>query len=305
MTTATVPALEIGGTHVSGALISAATWSVAPDSLLRHPLRSDGNAREILAAIVECGNSMRAPGDARWGVALPGPFDYERGIGLFEGVAKFESLYGVDVRRALLDGLRPPASDVVFINDADAFLVGEWVAGAAIGHRRAVAITLGYGVGSAFIRDGVVISDDPSVPSEGRVDLLTIGGRPLEDTVSRRAIVARYAQLAGASEAAGLDVLEIADRARNGETIAREVLDGAMRALGATLGPWLTRFGATVLVVGGSMSASWDLLAGPLSEGITSEDASLGGRLSLVSARQPGYSALIGAAWRAAGQVAR
>jgi glucokinase len=73
-----------------------------------------------------------------------------------------------------------------------------------------------------------------------------------------------------------------------------------MRALGAALAPWLARFGASVLVVGGSMSASWDLLAEPLSEGITGGEPSLADRLSLVSARQPAYSALIGAAWLAA-----
>jgi glucokinase len=300
MTTASLPALDVGGTHVSAALVSAATWSVVPESIRRQPLRSDGTAQEILAAIVECANSVHSTTGQRWGAAVPGPFDYERGIGLFEGVAKFESLFGVDVRRALLDGLQPPASDVVFLNDADAFLLGEWVAGAAVGHHRAVAITLGTGVGSAFLSDGVVISEHPSVPREGRVDLLPIAGRPLEETVSRRAILARYAQLVGSSAAGGRDVLEIAGRARHGEVAARQVLDDAMTALGVTLAPWLARFGATVLVVGGSMAASWDLLAGALRRSITDTEPASAARLTVVRARQPTYAALIGAAWHAA-----
>ena len=42
----------------------------------------------------------------------------------------------------------------MFVNDAEAFGLGEWRAGAARGRRRAVAITLGTGVGSVFVADG-------------------------------------------------------------------------------------------------------------------------------------------------------
>jgi glucokinase len=42
------------------------------------------------------------------------------------------------------------------VNDAAAFGLGEWVAGAATGAGRAVAITLGTGVGSAFVDNGSV-----------------------------------------------------------------------------------------------------------------------------------------------------
>jgi glucokinase len=301
MTDDLVPALDIGGTHVIGALVSSDSWRVVPESSRQHPLRPDGSAQELLRGILECANSIGARPLQRWGAALPGPFDYARGIGLFEGVAKFEALYGVDVRRALLDGLHPPGRDVVFINDADAFLLGEWVAGAAAGHTRAAGITLGTGVGSAFLVDGVVVADDQGVPPEGRVDLLTIAGRPLEETVSRRAILARYAEVVGPEAAASLDVQHVADRARGGEAAARKVLDEAMSALGSTLAPWLARFGATVLVVGGSMAESWDLLATALGAGINNVEPELARRIILLRAHRLRDAALIGAAWHAAG----
>jgi glucokinase len=60
--------------------------------------------------------------------ALPGPFDYRQGIGLYHGVGKFETLCGVNLRgRSRL----PRCKSVTFLNDANAFLLGEWWAGAA------------------------------------------------------------------------------------------------------------------------------------------------------------------------------
>jgi glucokinase len=126
----------------------------------------------------------------------------------------------------LLDGL-PGAARVAFLNDADAFLVGEWAAGAGRGHTRVAGITLGTGIGSAFLADGRIVSTGHDVPPRGEVHLVSIDGRPLEDTVSRRAIVAEYARLAGGDRARpALDVVDIAARARGGEAPAQAAIDG-------------------------------------------------------------------------------
>jgi glyoxylase-like metal-dependent hydrolase (beta-lactamase superfamily II) len=50
---------------------------------------------------------------------MPDPFDYERGIGLFRGVAKFEALYGVDVRAALAAALPASGSIALLYDDPD------------------------------------------------------------------------------------------------------------------------------------------------------------------------------------------
>jgi glucokinase len=85
---------------------------------------------------------------------------------------------------------------------------------------------------------------------------MAIGGRPLEDVVSRRAIRGAWADAGGDPE---WDVREIAAAARHGDATARRVLDAAMTALGRVVGRCVNAFVADVLVVGGSMSASWDL----------------------------------------------
>ncbi|MFC8125839.1 ROK family protein [Streptomyces sp. NPDC057302] len=251
--------LEIGGTHVTAALVDPLRTRVR--RRVRRPLDARGDAEHVLGAIVRCAGELQVPAGQVWAVAVPGPFDHEKGIARFEGVGKFDDLYGIDVRAVLLDGVWPRPADVVFLNDAHAFSLGEWRAGASAGHRRCVGITLGTGVGSAFLADGVACRDGPGVPPEGRVDLLRRCGAPLEHSVSRRAILARY----GDRDA---DVRDIAVRAREGERWAGQVLAEALAALGTVLAPCVRDFGASAVVVGGAMALSWDLVGPALRVGL-------------------------------------
>ncbi|MFJ2766372.1 ROK family protein [Streptomyces sp. NPDC087300] len=272
--------VELGGTHVTAALVDPGTATVA--RTVRRPLDARGRAEHILGAVVRCATDLAAPEGLVWGVAVPGPFDHDKGIARFAGVGKFDDLYGIDVRAVLLDGVWPRPAHAVFLNDAHAFLLGEWRSGAARGHERCAGITLGTGVGSAFLVGGEPRREGPGIPPQGRIDLVQVGGRPLEDAVSRRAILARYGDLT-------VDVSDIAERARAGERHARHVLEGAFTMLGAVLAPRLRDFGATVLVVGGAMAASWDLLRPALRAGlgdtpVTLRAAGLGEHAALVGA---------------------
>src|SRR5207237_2105693 len=132
---------DVGGTHVSAARVDLAAATV------------DGSARfdfdgDELGTLVDAATSVRAD---RLGVAIPGPFDYTRGVSAIRH--KLQSLYGVDLRGELANALEIAPGAVVFLNDADAFLLGEAWAGAARGHARALGVTLGTGLGSAFLAD--------------------------------------------------------------------------------------------------------------------------------------------------------
>jgi glucokinase len=245
------PVLEIGGTHVTAARVDTTTWRVVGE-VSRVDLHPDGPREHLLDRFAAAARTVDAPSGATWGVAIPDPFDYRRGVGLFEGVGKFEALYGVDLNVALRDRI---GAAPVFVNDADAFTLGEWAVGAASGSARCVGLTLGSGVGSGWLVDGAVVSTGPGVPPNGRIHRLTVLGRPLEDVMSRRAIRAAYAREVGGDA----DVREIAELARAGRPAAVSVLRPALSALGQVLGPALRDFDADVLVVGGSMAASWDL----------------------------------------------
>ena len=85
--------------------------------------------------MVEAGRSLRPDDGSLWGVAIPGPFDYVRGIADFHGVGKFDALRGVDLGDVLRRTLTRANGRVSFVNDAEAFAIGEWASGAAQGHR--------------------------------------------------------------------------------------------------------------------------------------------------------------------------
>src|SRR6185503_5774443 len=170
--------------------------------------------------------------------------EYERGVSLIRGVAKLDALYGADLRAVLSAAVGVKPADVSFINDASAFLIGEWWAGKAHGDGRSVGITLGTGLGSAFMSRGQIVESDPDVPPEGRLDLIPFRGAPVEETLSSRGLRAAYG-------AGSPDVIEIAKRARAGEQHALDVLRRFGSALGEFLAPWVERFAPTCVVLGG------------------------------------------------------
>jgi len=293
------PVLEIGGTHLTAALVDTTSWSVVDGTTTRSHLQSGGTADELIEAIVRGAQTLDPDHGTEWAVAIPGPFDYERGIGLFENVGKFDSLRGFDVRSALTEGIRPRPSFVHFLNDADAFGVGEFAGGAARGAARAVCITLGTGIGSAYLVHGEPTNDGPGVPPEGSAHLIQYKGRPLEETVSRRAILAGYATAVGGAEDAAIDVREIAELAREGRQPASQILNGAFSALGVALAGSLHEFGATRLVIGGSMARSWDIVEPAIRLGLSSVFAEFDS-LEICQAQRPDDAPLVGAAFWAA-----
>lgn len=258
-----VPVLEIGGTHVTAAVVDSVTGTLtAPPA--RTALDSNADAARILTTLTNAGVALGVRDGAHWGIAMPDPFDYPHGIGRFHGVGKFEALDGVNVGASLSRSLRADA--ITFVNDADAFTLGEALGEAGpVRPRRCVGLTLGTGVGSGWVVDGSIVSAGAGLPPGGRIHLLMVHDAPLEQTMSRRAI--RRAYLAATGDATA-DVRDIAAFARAGDVTARQVLAYALRSLGEALGPCLHEFAADILIVGGSMSLSWDLLEPWLRDGL-------------------------------------
>ncbi|MFB8140700.1 ROK family protein [Streptomyces parvus] len=298
-----VPVLEIGGTHVTAALVDMTTGLPVAGSVVRRPVSADAGSTEILDSFAEAARHVPAPGGAHWGVAVPGPFDYAAGVGKFRGIGKFEALHDVDVGAELSDRLPHPRA-ISFLNDADAFALGEHHSGAAARRDRSVCVTLGTGVGSSFLCDGRPVTEGPAVPPEGRAHRIDVDGLPLEEVISRRAIRARYARAAGlGGPAEAPDVSAIAELARGADRHAAATISGCFTALGRALAPWCVAFRPDVMVIGGSMAASWDLIGPALRAGLVTGAEAAGpeadrvvAAMDLRTARRPDDAPLIGAA---------
>jgi glucokinase len=249
-----VGALDIGGTHVTAGRVHIESKAVEAGTRVRIAL-SPATGPGLVERIVETAAAVATPEMRRFGVAAPGPFDYAAGISRI--AHKLPGLYGVDLRRELgsaLDLTDPRA--ITFLNDAEAFLLGEWWAGAARGHVRVVGITLGTGLGSAFLEHGRIVRSDTRVPADGALYALAFRGAPVEETISRRALLASY----GADSEEVTDVEQVAARGRAGERRARLVFQELAADLAEFLGPTLEGFAPTCLVVGGSIARAWELL---------------------------------------------
>jgi glucokinase len=269
-----VHALDVGGTHVNAAIVEITGSESRIVSRAGHDLDSAGAREDVLEGLVRAALELKVDGDEMdLAIAMPGPFDYATGHGTFVGVGKFGSIAGVDLRDEFSKRLGTTPGRVRFLNDADAYGLGEWAFGGVGRPERLVCVTLGTGVGSAFIDNGTAVDSGPEVPVDGEAHLLTYRGLPLEESVSTRAILRAFTQTTSKM----YDVRRIAEVARGGDSDARGVLDEAMRALGIAMAPWLESFRASVFVVGGSMAKSWDILEAPLVAALEESGARLDG----------------------------
>lgn len=152
-----VIASDIGGTHITAAVIDTELWKVMEDSICRHHVDSHADAKSILSAWATPFQHVirnNANAASLIGIAMPGPFDYENGISRMRDQDKYDNLYGMDIRGELADRTGVAGSDIRFINDAAAFLQGEVFAGGHNGHAKILGITLGTGLGSATWKQG-------------------------------------------------------------------------------------------------------------------------------------------------------
>jgi glucokinase len=149
-----VVGFDVGGTRLkAGAVTRSGRWRarrVAPSEAHRGPRFLLARlAAEVRAISRRLGAPPRAVG-----LALPGAIRPDRGIVLLPG--RLRGLEGFPLVPALRRALGVP---VVADNDARLAMLAEWKYGHARGHRWALAITIGTGVGSGVLLDGRILRD--------------------------------------------------------------------------------------------------------------------------------------------------
>ena len=244
-----VLAFDVGGSHVAAAVCSEGDYRLGAVSSAPHPATHTCDA--FIGLLHNLGVRAGASGDGVTGamLAVPGPFDLKAGVSLMRH--KLPYLYGVDLRKELAARFGWQPSQVRFLNDADAYLLGEIGAGAARGFPRAVGLTLGTGIGSAFAIDGSLVTSGPGVPNAGEIWNLPYRGGIVEDFVSSRAIVGNYERNAGARR----EVVDLAASA-TADSAAADAFREFGQHLGEVIRTLLADFHADVIVLGGGISRS-------------------------------------------------
>lgn len=240
--------VDIGGSHITAALVDTATGTIVPDTWQRESVPATGTAEEIIEAwskvIAASYASHRLP--TRIGIAMPGPFDYENGISYIKGQHKYESLYGLNIKELLAAKLGFPKEYIRLTNDAACFLQGEVFAGAARDHQEVIGLTLGTGLGSStFFHSNVQDAAWWNTPFRESI---------AEDYLSGRWFVNRYYQLTN------LVVPNVKQLLNTNDTQHIKIIfDEFGIALGEFLSEKLRQQPAALVIIGGNIAQAFAL----------------------------------------------
>jgi len=263
---------DIGGSHISCAAVDLSSGKVLKDTLSEREVDNKAHANVIIKVWTDAlkGALSKVPAEKVKGIAfaMPGPFDYVKGISYIKGVAKYENLYGFNIHDAIASSLGTDESFLIrFMNDASSFAVGEAWAGSASAVNRSLSITLGTGFGSAFISNRIPIVDGPEVPKLGCVYHIPYKDGIADDYFSTRWFLGRYKALTGKELKGVKDIAGLADS----DKIASGLFTEFGTNLGKFLAPFLINFKAEMLVIGGNISNAYALFGKQFEESLPEE----------------------------------
>ena len=251
--------VDIGGSHIACCAVDLAAGRTE-GRVVDMPVDSKAAKRDILRAWSDAISAVVGERAAAHltgiGFAMPGPFDYRTGVAKFAGTDKFESLFGVHVETELRKIVGVPAP-MRFINDATAFAIGTAWRGAAKSFRRSIAVTLGTGIGSAFIEDGIPVVSRDDVAEHGCVWHLPFRDGIVDDYISTRWFEKEYLSSTGNTVNGVRPIAEEAGKNPDVAAIFRRFGSN----LGEVLAPWVDAFQAEALIFGGNVAAAMALFA--------------------------------------------
>ncbi|HYG37518.1 MAG TPA: ROK family protein [Cytophagales bacterium] len=241
---------DIGGSHITAALVDLNNKSLLPATRTRKPVNSHGSAHEIIkqwAEVIRETFAFHPDGRGKIGIAMPGPFDYEEGISLIKDQDKYDSLYGKNIKNLLGAELSLAPENFYLVNDAGSFIQGEFFGGSIQGYENAIGITLGTGLGSAVLKN--------QVGNDANLWCMPFKNGIAEDYMSTRWFKQRYQELSGKEVK---NVKELFER-YNSDNLARVVFDEFGNNLSSFLYKFLESEVAEVIILGGNISNASEL----------------------------------------------
>lgn len=281
--------VDIGGTHISSAVVDIYKKEILEGTYASNLVANMELQDTILQSWADTLNtSIKAVGEkpiAGIAFAMPGPFDYKKGIALYPEGFKYGALNGIQIETALQPILMKNLP-MRFLNDATAFAVGEAWFSENMGQDKQLCITLGTGLGAGFTDKGIPVVNSRTVPPEGCLWNLPYKEGIADDYFSTRGFIRSYQNLTG------IEVNGVKELAKNYESdlLIKEVFDSFGEDLGDFLSPWLKRFDADALIIGGNIALAYAHFARTLERTVKSNGLTLSVRM----AEQSEKGAIIG-----------
>jgi glucokinase len=240
--------VDIGGSHITAAQVLPRECTIVADTKVRLKVDAHADADTVISQWAEALYSLCNTENKeaiKVGIAMPGPFNYAEGISMIKGMNKYESLYGLNIRNLLSEALGIKPENLIFRNDAEAFLHGEVTFAKIPAASKVIGITLGTGLGSAVSSNGFTIDVFRAINA-------------MHDGIAEDYISTRWFQKR---------CLELSDKAipnvealitHENLVLKNQVFDEFGANLGTFLNTFATEEQADVIVIGGNIARSMD-----------------------------------------------
>ena len=216
----------------------------------------------------------------------PGPLDIKSGVILH--TPNMTYLRDFPLLKRMEEKL---SMEVVLGNDANCFVLGQQIAGAAKDCRNVFGMTLGTGFGCGMIIDGRLYEGATGTAAEYGISKYLEG--EFEDYLSGRGLKSIYRKISGNSKRP----FEIEDAARGGAPDAILAFVEFGRHVGNALSYVVNLIDPEMIVIGGSIANAYDLFIEPLKESLLSGISELPARkLQIREAMNGELNTIIGAA---------
>ncbi len=301
--------VDVGGTRIAVGLVERKGRTVKELKCLtpkNGPFAVVDAAIELIAEIISGTHPSEIAGI---GMGLPAQIDFlKQSIEFCTNLP----LAGVDVRSLIMSRIR---HDVTIDNDGHCAGIGEARFGAAKGVRDFVMLTLGTGVGGALFLNGepyrgsrglggeighmVVRLEGPPCPCGGFGHIESYLGRPAIAAHGREAARAYSGQVLrdrAGGDAEAVTAEHVLEAALAGDEIARDILLEAGDVLGEALVGIVNLLNPRLIVIGGGIGESADMLVARSAE-VIAEKALAGRRdVKVVQAQLGNDAGVLGAA---------
>jgi glucokinase-like ROK family protein len=230
------------------------------------------------------------------GIGVPGPVEYRTGRPISPPI--MPGWDGYPVRDRLANRYDAP---VWVDNDVNVLALGEWRSGIAAGSDNVVVVKVGTGIGAGIIADGrlhrgaqgsagdvghIQVSEDRDVICRcGNIGCLEAlaGGAAIARDGEAAAREGRSLRLREALDRRGTVTAEDVARAASfGDPVAVELLQAAGRRIGAMLAGVVNFFNPSLVVIGGGVAQSGDVLLAAIREAVYARSLPLATRDLLI-----------------------
>lgn len=264
-------AVDLGGTHIRAA-------SYRPDETrpLRHKkIKTRSKGETVLGRILNLIESVIPSGESldAIGIAAPGPLNPRTGVIL--NTPNIPDWENFPITEKVNAHFKVP---VYLGNDANLAGLGEWRYGAGQGHDHLLYLTISTGIGGGVISDGHLLEGQRGLAGElGHITVLAdgplcgCGHKGHLEALASGTGIARYVEEAlkdktvesSLRSGAKRTAESIAEAAREGDPLAISAYERAGKYLGIGVASFLHIFNPSILIFGGGVSQSGELLWKP------------------------------------------